>query len=191
MPELPQVKKKRLQEQYLLEGAEIDYLLSNLKLIDYFEETVKFYSEPKIVFNYLSGDIQSYLNQNQIAIDQIALSPEKLANILKLLEKNIISSRQIKILLQYLLKNDEDIDAVITKLGLKQINSETEIYDLIFPFISENIKLIDQYDERPERVLKFYIGHLMKITKGQANPQVSQKVVLKIINAVLKSKKNE
>lgn len=187
-PELPTVRKNRIKKQYNLNEEDIIFLMNDINLTKYFEETLKHYQNPQKVINYLSSEIQGYLNQNHLNINQIKLTPIKLGAILKLLDQEVISSKQVKVLIHHLLINDDEIDQTIKKLGLKQITNKKEIYDLIIGFIEENLNLIDEFENRSERVLKFYMGHLMKITKGQVNPQIAQDTILEIINLKLKQK---
>ncbi|WP_339024279.1 hypothetical protein [Spiroplasma endosymbiont of Agriotes lineatus] len=101
---------------------------------------------------------------------------------INILERKEISQRQAKILLLHLLENNMCVEQSIKQLNLQQINDEKIIRSLIKPFILENLQILKDYHSRPERVLKFYMGHLMKATKGQVNPEIGQRIIEEIIS---------
>ncbi|MDE7433829.1 MAG: hypothetical protein K2M43_01665 [Mycoplasmoidaceae bacterium] len=93
-----------------------------------------------------------------------------------------INGKQAKTIFEKIVNESKDPEKLIDELGFKQITDEKQIEDLLTKIVEQNKSMLDQYNDRPERVEKFFIGQLMKETHGQANPVVSMKVLKRIIN---------
>lgn len=180
-PELPNQKRQRYREEYHLKESDIEVLLQDYDLMNFFEASVKNNSNYEMVANYLIGDISAYLNAKNITIKETKLTPANLSEMIDLIVKNIISTKQAKTVLTHILTTDVKPEILVAKLGLKQITDPQEIINIITPVIENNLAILTQYDERPERVIKFFMGELMKLTKGQVAPEIGQQVVLELI----------
>ncbi|WP_368486716.1 Asp-tRNA(Asn)/Glu-tRNA(Gln) amidotransferase subunit GatB [Spiroplasma sp. DGKH1] len=180
-PELPNQKRQRYREEYHLKESDIEVLLQDYDLMNFFEASVKNNSNYEMVANYLIGDISAYLNAKNITIKETKLTPANLSEMIDLIVKNIISTKQAKTVLTHILTTDVKPEILVAKLGLKQITDPQEIINIITPVIENNLAMLTQYDERPERVIKFFMGELMKLTKGQVAPEIGQQVVLELI----------
>ncbi|AGM26510.1 aspartyl/glutamyl-tRNA amidotransferase subunit B [Spiroplasma syrphidicola EA-1] len=181
IPELPAAKRVRYQKDFQLKETEIEVILQDYNLMRFFELTASQTTNYAMLANYLIGDIQGYLNQNGLTWGQITLQPEQLAEMLNLISDNTISTKHVKTILPILLKENVSPKSLVDKLGLKQITDPAEIATIIEPIIVANGEMLSQYDDRPERVIKFFMGELMKLTKGQVAPEIGQKVVEELI----------
>jgi aspartyl-tRNA(Asn)/glutamyl-tRNA(Gln) amidotransferase subunit B len=161
---------------------EVNVLLQDIELTNFFEKTIEHTKYYRLVLNMLIGDISAYLKQNDASLLDTQLTPINLAQMVDILQRKEISQRQAKTLLLHLLENNVSIEQSIKQLNLQQINDEKIIRSLIKPFILENLQILKDYPSRPERVLKFYMGHLMKVTKGQVNPEIGQRIIEEIIS---------
>lgn len=109
------------------------------------------------------------------------MTPQNLVTMIELINKNVISNKQAKTILQRILIEDYSPIKIVNDLGLKQISDPIEIKTIIEPVFNNNLGLLEQYGDRPERVIKFFMGELMKLTKGQVAPEIGQQVILDLI----------
>ncbi|AHI53522.1 aspartyl/glutamyl-tRNA amidotransferase subunit B [Spiroplasma sabaudiense Ar-1343] len=180
-PELPQIKRRRYLNDYSLKEEEVNQLLASLELTNFFEVTLKYTNEVNKVVNLLLGDIQSHLNKNNLEIGATKLTPQLLGTLLELISQGVISSKHSKTILPILIENGNSVEEIIEAHGLKQISDPIQIDGLLTPIFEENKDLLEQFEQRPERVTKTIMGQLMKETGGNANPDVSQEIILKKI----------
>lgn len=183
IPELPAVKRKRYLSKLNLKPADIEIILQDYYLMNFFEAAIKLSPHYKMIAHYLIGDISAYLNQKGLTISETALSPQNLVEMIMLINQNVISNKQAKTVLQRILNEDCAPTKIVAELGLKQISDTVEIKKIIEPFFNANIVMLEQYEQRPERVIKFFMGELIKLTKGQVAPKIGQQVIIKLITA--------
>src|SRR6056297_4196 len=194
LPELPDQKEERFKKEYSsLKEEQIEFLVKNLNLANYFENVV---SEIKnwikaedidkektkktitISANYLITDLQSLLNENNIEkIKKCKINPENFAEFIVLLIKGDISSKIAKKILKQMFKKGEDPSKIVKREGLKQISDEDKIENVIDKVIKENPEPVQDYKDGEENALQFLVGQVMKKTKGKANPQTTQKIL--------------
>ena len=182
-PELASEKMDR----YLKLGLnkdEANQILSNYELVKYFDECLKFSSSIKLIWNFVTGDISSYLNKNNLSINDFKVSPNNLVKLLSLIEKNEISVAQGRKILEEMVKNNEDPVSLQEKLGLKQNSNQDELTSLCQEIISKNPQSVEDYKNGKDRAIGFIIGQVMKASKGKANPQMVSKIVLDIIKGM-------
>lgn len=173
-----------LKEKYIKLGINennIKTIIGRLDLCNYLEKIIK-EADPVIASNLLTGEILSYLNKNCININNIKLTEISFIEVIDKIKTNELSSKQAKELLNYLLDNGGNVDEVISKLGLVQINDEDAIKDIIINVVDKNPSSIVDYKDGKDRALKYLMGQIMKETKGQANPVSVNKILLEILN---------
>lgn len=183
MPELPAVIRQRYLTELNLKAVDVDIILQDYDLMTFFEAAIKLSSQYETIAHYLIGDVTAYLNQKNLTLGETAVTPQNLVAMLELIIKNIISNKQAKIVLQRILTEDYPPAKIVVDLGLKQVSDSLEIKAIIEPVFDSNLAMLEQYDQRPERVVKFFMGELMKLTKGQVAPEIGQQVVLELITA--------
>lgn len=184
IPELPTVKQERYLFKYNLKPSEIKIILQNYDLMTFFESTIKLlpnFNYIKIISNYLVEDISCYLNQKKIKITETKLTPQNLIKMVFLIKNNIISNKQAKIILKEILNKNCSPIKIISKLKIKQINNPIKIQMIIEPFFNSNLEILEQYEKRPKRVINFFMGELMKLTKGQVSPKIGKQIIIKLI----------
>ncbi|WP_338955801.1 Asp-tRNA(Asn)/Glu-tRNA(Gln) amidotransferase subunit GatB [Spiroplasma endosymbiont of Polydrusus cervinus] len=183
MPELPATKRERYLTELKLKTADIEIILQDYALMNFFETAIKLSSHYETIAHYLIGDITAYLNQKGLTLTETALMPQNLVEMITLINTNVISNKQAKMVLQRILVEDYSPTKIVAELGLKQVSDPTEIKAIIEPVFAANLEILAQYEQRPERVIKFFMGELMKLTKGQVVPEIGQQVVLELITA--------
>nr|WP_250638309.1 Asp-tRNA(Asn)/Glu-tRNA(Gln) amidotransferase subunit GatB [Spiroplasma clarkii] len=186
-PELAATKRQRYVEQYKMKLEDVNYILASLELTNFFEATVALGCDPIKVLNYLTADIKALLNKENLAIDKTQLQPQDICDIINLLEQGVISSKHVKTLLPIVFASDKTVLQVVEENNLKLISDVKVIEDLLIPIVKQNQTLIvENYENRPERVEKTLMGQLMKETGGNVNPDVALTIINKMIKNTLK-----
>jgi aspartyl-tRNA(Asn)/glutamyl-tRNA(Gln) amidotransferase subunit B len=172
IPELPDQRQKRYVEDLGLPVYDAKVLTVTKEMADFFEATVNGGADAKLASNWLMGDVSAYLNAEQKELHQIALTPEGLAGMIKLLENGTISSKIAKTVFKELIENGGDAEQVVKDKGLVQISDEGTLLKIISEVLDANPKSIEDFKDGKNKAVGFLVGQLMKATKGQANPQL-------------------
>ncbi len=181
LPELPDVKQKRFCEEYGLSAEDAEQLSASRDTADYFEQVVSHaQGQAKLAANWVSGELSGALNQNNLEIRQSPVSAERLAQLILRVVDNTISGKIAKEVFQEIWNSNKTPDQVIEEKGLQQISDVGELEEIVDKIIAENTKQVEQYLSGKDKVFGFFVGNVMKATKGKANP--------KQVNDLLKSK---
>ena len=182
LPELPDIKKKELIEDHHLSSYESSILVSDKKNVDFFEEIINQNKKrnPKIVANWIIGDLFSVLNKNNIDIKESPINPADLGELIDLIEDSTISGKLAKTVFEEMFKNKKKPKKIIEEKGLKQITDVQEIENIIVKVLSKNLAKVNEYKSGKEKLYGYFVGQVMQETKGKANP--------KIVNEILKKK---
>jgi len=171
LPELPETKRHRFIEQYALSEYDAATLTDSRELADYFEETVKASgAEAKLVANWIMGDLSSLLNRYEKTIGESPVSVDLMAGLLKRIADNTISGKIAKDVLEAMWNGEGDADTVIEKRGLKQITDTGAIEAIVDEVIANNPEQLADYRAGKDKLLGFFVGQVMKASKGKANP---------------------
>ena len=180
IPELPDTKLQRFMKEYDLNNYDAKVLSTNNELANFFEKVIKHGASPKITCNWVIGDLTRVLNETGKSIDDLPISSENFSDLTKLCEKNEISSKIAKTVFEEMVSTGQKPDEIIDKKGLKQISDEKELKEIIEKILEENKELVNQYRTGKTQVIGFFVGQMMKKTKGKGNPS--------LINNLLKKK---
>jgi len=171
MPELPEAKRKRFCEQYGLSAYDAGVLTAGRELAYYFEETVKAASvEPKLVANWVTGELLARINEEGLEIGASRVSAKDLAALLRRIADNTISGKIAKDVFEAMWNGEGSADAIIDARGLRQISDDSALEKLVADVISANPKQLAQYRSGEEKVFTFFVGQVMKASRGKANP---------------------
>ncbi len=183
LPELPDEKKERFINQYGLSDIDADVLISSRELADYFEICVaKFYS-PKQICNWVMGPVLGLLNAEGKTIHDTPVSAEQLAQLVQLIEDAVISGKIAKTVFEEMAKTGKLPQTIIEEKGLKQVSDTSTIEKMINEILADSPKQVEEYRAGKHKVFGYFVGQVMKKTKGKANPQL----VTQMLNKVLKS----
>ena len=172
LPELPDGKKQRFVEQYGLSSYDAGVLTASRELGDYYEATVAALGgEPKLCANWVMGDLAAFLNKDNRDIGQSPVSAVQLAGLLRRIQDQTISGKIAKEVFEALWAGEGDADAIIEKRGLKQITDTSAIEKVIDDVIAANPDQLAQYRAGKDKLFGFFVGQVMKLSKGKANPQ--------------------
>lgn len=172
LPEMPADRRKRYVDTYELPEYDAQILTQTLEMSDFFDATVKAGADPKQASNWLMGEVNAYMNDNEKDLDQIGLTPESLAEMIALIEDGTISSKQAKKVFKLLADKGGSAKEVVEAEGLVQLSDPAQLLPLITEILDNNQQSIDDYKAGKKKATGFLVGQIMKATKGQANPQV-------------------
>lgn len=176
---IPMLRYDRIQKyinEYNLTEVEANTLTREKNISDYFEECLKLGLAPKTVANWLTGPILSFLNKVEITIDEIYLTPSLLKELVTMQEEGKISSKQAREVLDKVLEEKKEPLKIVEELGIEQIGDDNTIREIVIRLLDEHTALIEEY-KKGRNVFNFFVGSVMKETKGQANPTMTAKIV--------------
>jgi len=181
MPELPSTKKDRFKAQYKLNDYDIDILTNNRELSEYFEKTIEGTDlNAKTTANWIITEVLALANKKNIGVSEYPVSYKNLQNLLSNVQSEVISSKQAKDVFERMWNNGEDAQYIIENEGMKQISDTDELNKIVDNIIKNNYKSVEEYQNGKDKLLGFFVGQVMKETKGKGNP--------KLINEILKVK---
>lgn len=182
LPEMPHIKKERYIKEFGLPEYDAEILTSSLKTANFFEKTNKICNNPKAVSNWIMGDMARMLNEKELEIDESKVTEENLAELIMLMDKGTISSKIAKTVFEDMFETGENAKDIVEKKGLVQMSDEGAIKEICQKIVDANPQSIIDYKAGKDRAIGFLVGQIMKETKGKANPQIVNKLLLEIIN---------
>ncbi|MED4935499.1 Asp-tRNA(Asn)/Glu-tRNA(Gln) amidotransferase subunit GatB [Heyndrickxia coagulans] len=182
IPELPDERKKRYTEELGLPAYDAMVLTLTKEMSDFFEATIAAGADAKQASNWLMGEVSAYLNSAQKELHDIALTPESLAGMIKLIENGTLSSKLAKKVFRELVEKGGDPEKIVKEKGLVQISDEGELLKIVTEVLDKNEQSIIDYKNGKDRALGFLVGQVMKATKGQANPPIVNKLLIQEMN---------
>jgi aspartyl-tRNA(Asn)/glutamyl-tRNA(Gln) amidotransferase subunit B len=171
LPELPAEKQHRFEKHYGLSATDAGVLTADREMADFFEAVAKISDSPKLSANWIMGDLLGALNKHDLDITQSPVTADMLGGMIKRIEDNTISGKIAKQVFDAMWKGEGDADTIIEKQGLKQITDTGAIEKIIDEIVANNADQVEQYRSGKEKVFGFFVGQVMKATKGKANPQ--------------------
>lgn len=186
MPELPQAKQARYQDQFQLSAYDAQAIAAIRQVAEYFEATVAVCSEAKLVANWIMGDISARLNKQDLAFSDLPLSADQLAKMIARINDGTLSSKTAKTVFEALWDGEGAVDDIIEKRGLKQVSDSGALEALVDEVMANNPNQVSNYQNADEKkrpkMLGFFVGQIMKASKGQANPKMVNDILTKKLN---------
>jgi len=179
IPELPDEKKKRFIEKYKLSPYEATILVSDIETSKYFEEVIK-NSDIKLATNWITGELFAVLNNKNLEIADSPISAKNLSKLINLIKDGTISGKIAKTIFELMMDGDKDPQTIVDEKGLKQQSDPKALEDLIDKVIADNPDNVKEYKSGKEKLFGFFVGQVMKVSGGKANPQ--------LVNEILKKK---
>ena len=181
LPELPAQLKERLSSQYKLGAYDARVISAELETAKYFEELSEG-RDPKQAANWIISNLFGKLNEIDKSIEESPISSKKLGQLLDLVNDGTVSNKIAKEVFEEMFKSSKEAKEIIEEKGLKQISNEDDIEKLVDKIIIENETQVKQFKEGNTKVMGWFVGQIMKLTKGQANPGIVNKIILKKLN---------
>lgn len=176
MPELPEARRARYQKEYGLSDHDIDILIANKEMSEFFEETMKYARNAKAVCNWLLSDISAWLNKHEKTIDNCDLKPQNLAKLVSLIDAGEVSNAQAKKLVDDLMAGKDPQKSAEEK-GLRQVSDTGAIEKMVTEVLDANPQAIEDFKNGKDRAVGFLVGQVMKKSRGQANPGMVNQMV--------------
>ncbi|MDF1578410.1 MAG: Asp-tRNA(Asn)/Glu-tRNA(Gln) amidotransferase subunit GatB [Desulfurivibrionaceae bacterium] len=181
-PELPDQRKKRFMEELELPAYDAVILTGDRELADYFEAGLGHYRDAKKLSNWIMTELIRELRDREMEITSCPVTPVNLARLLGLIEAGTISGKIAKTVFQEMLASGKDPDIVVKEKNLVQISDEGEILKLVREIVAANPEQVKQFKEGKSKVMGFFVGQLMKETKGKANPKMANQLFIEELN---------
>jgi aspartyl-tRNA(Asn)/glutamyl-tRNA(Gln) amidotransferase subunit B len=177
LPELPDARRRRYVEELGLPEHDAGLLTATRAMAEFFEETARLFAKPKIVGNWLIGDVAAYLNAEGREIEDLPIRPAHLAGLLSLVDSARISGRSAKEVLEEMLRTGRPAEAIVQERGLAQISDEAMLGAVVQEVIAEHPGPVRDVRAGKEQALTFLVGQVMKRTRGRANPAVANRLI--------------
>jgi aspartyl-tRNA(Asn)/glutamyl-tRNA(Gln) amidotransferase subunit B len=179
LPELPDAKRTRFVTELGLPEYDADLLTAEKPVAEWFEKAVRAGGQPKAVSNWMMGELLRLLNEDNRSIDECPLQPERLSEMLALVEKGTISGKIAKTVFEEMYRTGKDAGTIVREKGLLQISDSSEIEKLVDEVISGYPNEAGRYRGGEEKLLGFFVGQVMKASRGKANPKVLNELLRK------------
>lgn len=179
LPELPIQKRERFVKEYQIPEYDAEILTSTKPLSLFFEEATRLFPEPKTVSNWMMGDLLKELKRDEREIDQCQVKPQHLAEMLSMIKEGTISGKIAKDVFEEMYRSGERPGKIVKDKGWTQILDMGEIERAVKRAMEANPKLVEDYRKGKEKLFGFFVGEVMKETKGKANPKLLNELLRK------------
>ena len=182
LPELPAARRERFVRDYGLPPYDAGVLTSSRPMADYFEACAGMDTDPKAVSNWIMGDLLRMLNEDEREITDCPVTPADLAGLLSLIDKGTISGKIAKTVFEEMYRTGEKPGAIVEAKGLVQVTDEGEIAGIVDEVLAANAENVARYKAGTEKLFGFFVGQVMKATKGKANPKIVNELLRKALS---------
>jgi len=189
LPELPEARRARFTDSYELSAYDAGVLADDVATAAYFETTASQCGDAKLAANWVTGELAARLNSDDVLIQHCPVSAEQLAALIARIIDKTISNKMAREVFGAMWEGEGEPDAIIEARGLKQVSDSGAIEGMVDEVIASSAKQVENYRNADEakrpKMLGYFVGQIMKASKGQANPQQVNEVLLQKLNALL------
>ncbi len=178
LPELPKEKLERFVKEYGIKPEDARVLVEEKELAEYFEMAAKTTEEPQSVANWILSELLGYLNRDGKDIKNTLIKPEQIGKLVELVRKGVISGKIAKTVFKEMYGSGEDPEKIVKEKGLVQITDRGELEKLVEEVLNSNPKAVEQYRAGKKNTIGFFVGQIMKKTKGKANPKIVNELLV-------------
>lgn len=176
LPELPDVKKERYMNEFKISNYDAGVLTSDSKISAYFEDLVKKHN-PKLSVTWLTVELLGRMNKLNLNFNNLPISSQNLSELLDFIDKGDISAKIAKEVLDLMFETGKNAAKIIEEKGLKQVSDDKAITSMIETVLNENPNKVTEYKSGKDKLFGFFVGQVMKASKGQANPGLVNKIL--------------
>lgn len=176
IPKLANERKEIYMNEYGLSEYDSKVIVKDKSISDYYEETLKLGSDPKISANWLTSVILGHLNKTETTINELFLTPNMLVDLMNMVSSGKISSKQSKEVMYKVLEEEKEPKVIVKELGVEQISDDKTIRDIVIPLLDEHPDLIEDH-KKGKNTFDFFVGQVMKATRGKANPSLTSQII--------------
>ncbi|NLE74622.1 MAG: Asp-tRNA(Asn)/Glu-tRNA(Gln) amidotransferase subunit GatB [Actinobacteria bacterium] len=181
LPELPAARKERYMRDFGLPAYDAGVLSANRWLALYFERVAGLVEDAKLSANWVMGDFSGYLNAAGLEVEDASIGPETLAELLQLLKEGTLSSKMAKDVFVLMVETGESAKTIVAERGMGQISDTATLEAMVAELVAAHPGPAEEFRQGREKVLGFFVGKIMKETKGQANPQLLNDLLRKAL----------
>lgn len=182
LPELPSEAQQRLIKSYGLPEYDTIIITQSPDYLRFFDDCIKEYHDAKVISNWMMGELNKLLKQDNLEIAESKLKPINLIHMLKLIDDGTISGKMAKTVFEEIFATGKSPEDIIKEKGMVQISDEDALIPLIEDIIKQNPSVVEDYRNGKEKAFGFMVGQVMKQSKGQANPVIVNKILKKLLS---------
>ena len=182
LPELPDTRRQRFTTHYGLPDYDAEVLTASKEMADYYEATVRLYNQPKVVSNWVMGDVMRELNRQHHSPQQASVTPMHLAELLRLIDDGVLSGKIAKTVFEEMYRTGKPAPTIVAEQGLVQMSDSAALADILTKILADNASQVADYRAGKQKVLGFFVGQTMKATQGKANPAVVNELLRKLLD---------
>lgn len=183
LPELPDEVLKRFIEVYKLDMYQAEILTEERYIAQFFDQAMSFHNNPVSMANWVTTELFGRLNKENLTVLDSPVSPENLAQLVKLIDEDVISGKIAKTVFEEMFETGASPDAVVSKKGLKQITDAQLITKIIEEVLAANPKQVEEFKSGKDKMFGFFVGKVMKETEGKANPNMVNEILTRLLSA--------
>jgi aspartyl-tRNA(Asn)/glutamyl-tRNA(Gln) amidotransferase subunit B len=181
LPELPDARRQRFMTQYGLPGYDAEVLVTSRALADYYEAAVLAYHQPKVVSNWVMGEVLRELNRHHQTPQDAPVTPERLAEMLRLIDEGVISGKLAKTVFEAMYRTGKPAAVVVQEHGLVQMRDSEALEAVIQQVLTAHPAQVADYRSGKHKLFGFFVGQIMKATQGKANPALANELLQKLL----------
>ncbi|MEI7884334.1 MAG: Asp-tRNA(Asn)/Glu-tRNA(Gln) amidotransferase subunit GatB [Clostridia bacterium] len=179
LPELPKERRQRMVQQYGLPIYDAEVLTSSREMSDYFDTVLEYYPDAKVISNWMMGELLKALNNTGQSINNCLVSAKMLADLLLMIEKGTINGKIAKTVLDEMMKSGKKAEIIVQEKGLLQVSDQSAVLEVVDEAIDANPKIVADYLAGKDKAIGALIGQIMQLSKGKANPQLANELLMK------------
>lgn len=182
LPELPDAKKIRYIKDFSLPEYDAGILTSSKALAEFFEQCIENGGKPKDASNWIMGELLRTMKEAKVEIENVKIKPADIVKLIELIDKKVVSTTIAKKVFHEMFETGKNPETIVKEKGLVQVSDEDSIKQIINKVLDENERSVEDYKNGKTRVTGFLVGQIMKASKGKANPQIANKLLLEELN---------
>lgn len=178
LPEMPEQRISRYTTELNLPIVDAKILVQSKDVSDYYDNVIVHCKEYKLICNWILGEVMAFMNKNNVTINEILMKPIHLAQMINFINDETISSKQAKKVFDLMMSTGKDPEIIIDENKMKQISSPDEILAIVTDVLACNEQSVEDYKNGKDRAVGFLVGQIMKKSGGQANPGITNKILI-------------
>jgi len=183
LPELPRQVEERFISSFGLDAKTAARLSEEATLANYYDKAVAAHQNPDLIANWICTELFGQLNRSDTDFADCPISPENLAGLVKLIDTKVISGKIAKTVFEEMFASGGSPDAIVEQKGLKQISDSSEVQKIVRAVLDANASQVEEYKAGKTKVMGFLVGQVMKESKGKANPEMVNKLLVEMLKA--------
>jgi aspartyl-tRNA(Asn)/glutamyl-tRNA(Gln) amidotransferase subunit B len=183
MPELPQARRRRFVTAFGLPAYDAEVLTASRALADYYEATLARFPQPKVVSNWVMGDLMRELNRQHHTPQQAPVTPEHLAGMLQLVDEGVISGKLAKTVFEEMYRSGKQPREIVAEKGLVQMRDSSALEGIVRQILADNAPQVEEYRAGKQKLFGFFVGQTMRATQGKADPKLVNELLKTLLEA--------